>query len=75
MKERYIGTAEIVDCLSCGRTFANEIMHMFEARGQAYKVGRLYRVKEKVFRDWLESECRRPSMRERGNKRCRAQLR
>ena len=65
MKEKYIGTAEIVESLQCGRTYANEIMHRFEARGQAYKVGNRYKVKERIFTDWLERECRIPSLRER----------
>ena len=65
MKDRYIGTAEIITCLGCGRTFANDLMHKFEARGQAYKIGRLYKVKEKVFADWLEYECRQPGIQER----------
>ena len=64
MKDRYIGTAEIVDRLGCGRTQANEIMHMFEARGQMYKIGRVLRVKERVFNDWMEHECRQESARE-----------
>ena len=51
MKDCYIGTAEVIARLGCGRTFANELMHKFEARGQAYKVGRLYKVKEKTLTD------------------------
>ena len=68
MKDRYIGTPEIVDRLGCGRTQANEIMHMFEARGQMYKIGRTLKVKEKVFADWLEFECRIPGIRERARR-------
>lgn len=64
MKDRYIGTAEIMNSLGCGRTFANALMHRFQARGQAYKVGRLFKVKERVFCDWLEYECRQPSLAE-----------
>lgn len=74
MKDRYIGTAEIVDRLGCGRTQANEIMHMFEMRGQMYKIGRVLRVKERIFNDWLEHECRQESAREkiRRMKKCSA---
>ena len=64
MKDRYIGTAEIVDRLGCGRTQANEIMHLFEQRGQMYRIGRMLRVKERIFNDWLEHECRQESARE-----------
>ena len=73
MKERYIGTAEITESLQCGRTYANEVMHLFEARGQAYKVGNRYKVKERIFNEWLERECRIPSYHEkRRGKRCTA---
>lgn len=58
MKDRYIGTADIVEILGCGRTYANELMHMFEKRGLMYKVGRRLKVKERVFRDWLNHECK-----------------
>ena len=58
MKDRYIGTAEITERTGCGRTFANELMHRFEAQGQAYKMGNRYKVKERVFEDWIEHECR-----------------
>ena len=74
MKDKLIGTAEIVDRLGCGRTQANEIMHAFEARGQMYRIGRSLKVKEKVFEEWLEHECRQESIREkmRRTKRCTA---
>lgn len=58
MIESCIGTAEIMDALKVKPTKANEIMWMFKKRGQAYKVGKLWRVKEKDFKSWFENECR-----------------
>lgn len=73
MKDRYIGTSEIVDRIGCGRTQANEIMHMFEVRGQLYRVGNRLKVKERIFNEWLERECRIPSVYEiRRGKKCTA---
>ena len=72
MKDRLLGTPEIMERTGCGRTQANEIMHLFEVRGQLYRVGNRLKVKEKVFNEWLERECRIPSLRERRDKRCTA---
>lgn len=58
MRDKLIGTKEIGEVLGVGKTCANEIMHLFEKRGQLYRVGKLLKVKEKVFRDWLEYECK-----------------
>ena len=53
----YYGTREIRAVLGVGKQKANELMHMFEERGQLYRVGKLLKVKEKVFQDWLAYEC------------------
>lgn len=52
------GTKDFMRMLGCGKTFANELMHKFEYRGQAYKMGVHYRVKRKTFEDYMEHECR-----------------
>jgi len=57
-RERYIGSKEIMFILGVGYTRANEILHMFEYRGQMYRIGRSMKVKEKVFNDWLQYECK-----------------
>ena len=54
----YYGTREIRAALGIGKTKANELMHMFEARGQLYRVGTRLMIKAKTFEDWLEYECR-----------------
>jgi len=64
VKDKLIGTPDIMERTGCGRTQANEIMHAFEARGQMYRIGRSLKVKEKVFEEWLERECRQESIRE-----------
>lgn len=58
VRAQYYGTREIRAVLGIGKQKANEIMHMFEARGQLYRIGRLLKVKEKVFQDWLSYECK-----------------
>lgn len=55
----FYGTREIRAVLGIGKTKANEIMHMFEQRGQVYEVGNRYKVRAQIFEDWLEHEARR----------------
>ena len=55
-REHLYGTKEVATILGISKTTATELMHMFEARGQLYRVGRLMRVKAAVFSDWLEHE-------------------
>ena len=50
----YYGTREIKAILGIGKTKANEIMHMFEQRGQLYRVGNRMKIKDKHFQDWLD---------------------
>lgn len=62
-RDRWIGTREMCDTLSVGRTYANQLMQMFKGRGQAYDLNingkkPMWRVKERVFRDWLNHECK-----------------
>ena len=55
---KYIGTAEIMARLPVGKTKANEIINLFAARNQLYRVGRIKMIPEKVFEDWLRYECK-----------------
>ena len=57
-RDRYLGTPDIIEILGCGKSYANELMHMFEARGQMYRVGRRLKVKERAFKDWMNHECK-----------------
>lgn len=65
MKDRYIGTNEIRARTGLSKAKVNEIMHMFEYRGQMYRVGTKLLVKERIFEDWLEHECRVEGVNER----------
>lgn len=58
VRVQYYGTREIRAILGIGKTKANELMHLFVERGQAYKVGRLFKVRVNVFNDWLDYECK-----------------
>lgn len=55
-KKRYYTTTEVQTILGVSRTKANEIMHVFEKRGQLFRHGNTLRVKISVFDEWLE-EC------------------
>lgn len=59
----WIGTREIMERAQCGKTKANEIIHMFMARNQVSDLNKgkgrqMYRVKEQIFNDWIERECK-----------------
>ena len=51
--KRYYSTADIQTMLGISRTKSNQIMHMFEARGQLLRVGNLLRVEVRTFENWL----------------------
>jgi len=53
-EKRYYSTAEVQIILSCGRTKANEIMHMFEKRGKLFRIGNMMRVEKKAFDDFIK---------------------
>ena len=59
VRAQYYGTREIRAVLGIGKQKANEIMHMFEERGQLFRIGRLMKIKESTFLDWLTYECNR----------------
>ena len=59
VRAQYYGTREIRAVLGIGKQKANEIMHMFEERGQLFRIGRLMKIKESTFQDWLTYECNR----------------
>ena len=47
------GTREIRKILSCSARYAIQLMHMFEYRGQMYKIGRSLKVSKMAFDIWL----------------------
>ena len=49
----YYDTKDIMTVLKVGKRKANEIMHMFDQRGQLFRLGKTMRVRKKYFDDWL----------------------
>ena len=49
----YYDTADIMTILKVGKRKANEIMHMFDARGELFRSGRTMRVRKAYFDSWL----------------------
>ena len=50
-----------MEILGISKSKANQLMHMFEFRGQLFRDGRVMRVRIKDFEQWLEereSECK-----------------
>ena len=68
-RDRYLSAQEVKEILGVGRTKLYEIMHMFERRGQLYKVGRLLKVRESDFNNWMKGECFQPIPYTRGKRR------
>lgn len=56
-EKRYYTTADIMEILDVGKRKANEIMHMFDERGQMLNLGdRTMRVRITYFEEWLERQ-------------------
>lgn len=60
-EQRYYSTAQVQNILDISRTKANEIMHLFEKRGQLFRHGNTMRVEIKVFEEWLKTHTSRPA--------------
>lgn len=52
----YYSSKDIMLILGIGRRKANEIMHMFEARGMMFRCGKTMRVRITYFTEWLNSK-------------------
>ncbi len=50
---RYYDTKDIMDVLKVGKRKANEIMHIFEQRGEMFRLGKTMRVRKTYFDAWL----------------------
>jgi len=59
-KRRYYSTKDIEEILGVSRSKANQIMHMFEERGQLFRDGSTMRVEIPVFDAWCEEQTQRP---------------
>lgn len=51
--KRYYDAKDIMSILGVGRNTAYELMHMFEAKGNLFKVGKTIRVRQDCFDKWL----------------------
>ena len=60
-KQRYYSTKDVQTILNVSRTTANQIMHMFEGRGQLLRFGNSLRVEIKVFEDWAKQSTSKPA--------------
>lgn len=59
--KRFYSTADIQNILGIGRTTANQIMHLFEKRGQLFRTGNTMRVEIKIFEEWVKQNTSRPA--------------
>lgn len=55
MMELY-GTKDLQRILGCSARYAIQLMHMFEYRGQMYKIGRNLKVSKIAFDIWLRQQ-------------------
>lgn len=58
---RYYSTKNVEEILGVSRTTANQIMHMFEKRGQLFRYGNTMRVEIKVFEEWVKQSTAQPA--------------
>lgn len=49
----YYDSQDIMELLKVGKHKANEIMHMFEQRGQLFRHGKTMRIRKAYFDEWL----------------------
>ena len=49
----YMDTKDVMDVLKVGKRKANEIMHMFDGRGELFRFGKTMRVRKVYFDAWL----------------------
>ena len=50
------GTKEVRKLLGCSPRYAIQLMHMFEYRGQMYRIGRTLKVSKMAFDMWLREQ-------------------
>ncbi len=58
--KRFYSTDDLAVILGCSQSYANQLMHMFEQRGQLLRAGRLLRVEIKHFDAWVEEQTKKP---------------
>lgn len=58
-KQRYYSTKDVQTILNVSRNKANQIMHMFEKRGQLFRSGSTMRVEIPIFDAWCKDQTAR----------------
>lgn len=53
-KCEYYSSKDIQEILGVGKRKANEILHMFEQRGQLFRDGKTLRVRISYFEEWRD---------------------
>lgn len=53
-RERYLATKDVMTVLGISRTSAIKIMHEFENQKKLFRHGRLLRIRESDFAEWLK---------------------
>lgn len=67
-KCEYYSSKDIQEILGVGKRKANEILHMFEQRGQLFRDGKTLRVRISYFEEWrdrIDGEAKRAQVIER----------
>lgn len=54
--KRFYSTDDLAIILGCSKAYANQLMHMFEYRGQLLKFGKFMRVSVEHFDAWVEEQ-------------------
>lgn len=52
-KKRYMSTRDVQEVLGVSRTTANQIMHIFESRGELFRHQNTMRVPTRHFEKWV----------------------
>ena len=60
--KRYYDAKDIMSILGIGRNTAYELLHMFEAKGKLFKVGKTIRVRQDYFDQWLLAQEQNPAI-------------
>ena len=54
MAQRYYSSKDVQNVLGCSKSYANQIMHMFDANNKMIRLGRSMRIEAQAFETWLE---------------------
>ena len=52
-RERYLSTKDLMDVLNVSKQTALRIMHEFEGKKKLFRKGKLLRIRESDFQEWV----------------------